>query len=304
MTAAAVAASRGPARAPWKKSSTASGGTTRSPGAMAWNPGKFQMEKVGSSDSARDAACAESSSARTDIFHPHPQAFLDHGDRAIGHLEDQTASDFETGPALSGLLSRSSSAVTLGGRAPEPEPIRRSFLLGLASSACCIRRLQSRHYSAAPCSTGPDIPHLPQRLARSLAFGAGTRKQESLARDTWQWRAHPARLEFARSLGNASPPVFSPIPDCNPACSSENEIPRSSAPLVPRLDQVGGGTVKKRHRVCANPGQTRVRACIGGLAQNAKLRQRDLPAAGDSEARPWQRIPVTGFLAGGRCVLR
>ena len=109
-----------------------------------WIPANSKMEKVGLSDS-RDAACAY---LERTVGHISPilQAFLDHGDRAIGYLEDQTAVRFKPVLHYPDYYPDFLGA-TLGGRVLEPVPF--TVVCSAGISHCCIRRCQSLHYSAA-----------------------------------------------------------------------------------------------------------------------------------------------------------
>lgn len=265
MTAAAVAASRG-LRVLLLEKSSCIGGTTAISGGMVWIPANSKMEKVGLSNS-RDAACAYLERTVGNIS-PILQAFLDHGDRAIGYLEDQTAVQFK--PVLHypdyypDLLG-----ATLGGRVLEPVPFD-GRLLG-RHFALLHPPLPEFTLFGGMMLDRADIPHF-RKAARSLR--SAVRVAGLLARHTWQRLAHPRGVSLV--LGNAlAARLLQSLLQFGVSIRTDTEV----SALWFQGRSVGGVTVKTPQGMCAIQARRGVVLATGGLAHNAKLRQRYLPAA-------------------------
>ena len=116
-----------------------------------------------------------------------------------------------------------------------------------------------------------DIPHF-RKAARSLR--SAVRVAGLLARHTWQRLAHPRGVSLV--LGNAlAARLLQSLLQFGVSIRTDTEV----SALWFQGRSVGGVTVKTPQGMCAIQARRGVVLATGGLAHNAKLRQRYLPAA-------------------------
>ena len=216
------------------------------------DPGKFQDGKSRIVRIWRDAACAYLERTVGNIS-PILQAFLDHGDRAIGYLEDQTAVRFK--PVLHypdyypDLLG-----ATLGGRVLEPVPFD-GRLLG-RHFALLHPPLPEFTLFGGMMLDRADIPHF-RKAARSLR--SAVRVAGLLARHTWQRLAHPRGVSLV--LGNAlAARLLQSLLQFGVSIRTDTEV----SALWFQGRSVGGVTVKTPQGMCAI--QARRESCLRQVA--------------------------------------
>ena len=214
---------------------------------MVWIPANSKMEKVGLSDS-RDAACAYLERTVGKIS-PILQAFLDHGDRAIGYLRTRRRSDLNRSCIIRTIIPISSAQTRLAARGSQS--IRRSSArpaFRTAASAVARVYIILRH-DARPGGHSA----FPQGGAIA-AFG-GTRSR--IARAPHLATAGPSARRIARSRQRPRRPSSSIPTAIRRVDQRDTEVSAlwfqgRSLPWCDSRNATG---------YVRNPGETRSRAC-------------------------------------------